>query len=276
ACKEAGKWREAAAFLPKMKADGVPPNTIAYNTAIGACAFFGKPKKAWNNDRETSSFIRPTSAKTVKQGGPLSPVQTEASNAGEFALGLMEEMKRAGVEPDIITYGSLMSALSPRGAAGADAVLELFEELQETDLAPNSIIFVSAIRAYGDKGNWQQAEKMLVEMKNDYGLELNRYCYSAVVKALANGGQWKRALEKLDEMRECGLSADPVVYTAAIGACEKYGQWEKALDTLSKLVSEKPPMHSLMWGYNAAISALGKAKQMEGVKDLLATMRASG
>lgn len=56
----------------------------------------------------------------------------------------------------------------------------------------------------------------------------------------------------------------------------QYGQWEKALDTLSKLVSEKPPKHSLMWGYNAAISALGKAKQMEGVKDLLATMRASG
>lgn len=44
-----------------MKADGVPPNTIAYNTAIGACAFFGRPNKAWNNNRETSSFIRPTS-----------------------------------------------------------------------------------------------------------------------------------------------------------------------------------------------------------------------
>lgn len=56
----------------------------------------------------------------------------------------------------------------------------------------------------------------------------------------------------------------------------QYGQWEKALDTLSKLVSEKPPMHSLMWGYNAAISALGKAKQLEGVKDLLASMKASG
>lgn len=43
--------------------------------------------------------------KSIKQGGPLSPVQTEASNAGEFALGLMEEMKQEGVEPDIITYG---------------------------------------------------------------------------------------------------------------------------------------------------------------------------
>lgn len=63
--------------------------------------------------------------------------------------------------------------------------------------------------------------QMLVEMKDEHGLEPNRFCYSAVIKALAKGGQWKRALQKLDEMRECGLSADPVVYTAAIGACEK-------------------------------------------------------
>ncbi|CAM9498192.1 unnamed protein product [Ectocarpus sp. 12 AP-2014] len=275
ACKEAGKWMQAAAFLPRMRADGVPPNTIAYNTAIGACAFFGRPNKAWNNNRETSSFMRPTSTRE-NVGRGLSPVQAEASDAGDFALGLMEEMKREGVEPDIITYGSLMSALSPRGAAGADIVLELFETLAKSGLKPNSITYVSAIRAYGDKGDWKRAEQMLVGMQKEHGVEPNRFCYSAVVKALANGGQWKRALETLDEMRECGLSADPVVYTAAIGACEKFGQWEKALETLSKLVSEKPPMRSLMWGYNAAISALGKAKQMEGIKDLLATMKASG
>ena len=53
-----------------------------------------------------------------------------------------------------------MSALSPRGAAGADAVLELFEALQETEIMPNSITYVAAIRAYGDKGNWQKAEEV--------------------------------------------------------------------------------------------------------------------
>lgn len=62
---------------------------------------------------------------------------------------------------------------------------------------------------------------MLVEMKEEHNLDPNRFCYSAVIKALAKGGQWKRALEMLNEMREYGLSADPVVYTAAIGACEK-------------------------------------------------------
>lgn len=55
-----------------------------------------------------------------------------------------------------------MSALSPNGEAGADAVLEIFEALQETDLEPNTITYVSAIRAYGDQGNWEKAEQVCV------------------------------------------------------------------------------------------------------------------
>ncbi|CAN0547190.1 unnamed protein product, partial [Ectocarpus sp. 8 AP-2014] len=117
--------------------------------------------------------------------------------------------------------------------------------LAKSGLKPNSITYVSAIRAYGDKGDWERAEQVwgvqltlvmhvrvqllchsnrcpgyvegpkfsaaiLVGMQKEHGVEPNRFCYSAVVKALANGGQWKRALETLDEMRECGLSADPV------------------------------------------------------------------
>ena len=63
--------------------------------------------------------------------------------------------------------------------------------------------------------------QMLTEMSEVHGLESNRFCFSAVIKALAKGGQWKRALEKIDEMLALGLSPDPVVYTAAIGACER-------------------------------------------------------
>lgn len=56
-----------------------------------------------------------------------------------------------------------------------------------------------------------------------HGLAPNRFCYSAVIKALANGGQWRRALDKLEEMRMMGMHPDHVVYTAAIVACEKVG-----------------------------------------------------
>lgn len=59
------------------------------------------------------------------------------------------------------------------------------------------------------------------EMQSKYGLTPNRFCYCAVIKALANGGQGKRALDRLAEMEERRLAADPVVYTAAIAACEK-------------------------------------------------------
>lgn len=56
-----------------------------------------------------------------------------------------------------------------------------------------------------------------------HGLAPNRFCYSAVIKALANGGQWRRALDKLEEMRIMGMHPDHVVFTAAIVACEKVG-----------------------------------------------------
>lgn len=32
-------------LLRRMKEDGVPPTQVAFNTAIGACAFFGRPSK---------------------------------------------------------------------------------------------------------------------------------------------------------------------------------------------------------------------------------------
>ena len=48
------------------------------------------------------------------------------------------------------------------------------------------------------------------------------------------------------------------------------------MDTLSKLIAQKPPKHALTWGYNAAVSALGKARQLDGARDLVATMKASG
>lgn len=62
---------------------------------------------------------------------------------------------------------------------------------------------------------------MITEMNATHDLAPNRFCYAAVIKALANGGQWERALEKLDEMRQLGMTPDAVVYTSAIGACEK-------------------------------------------------------
>ena len=55
-----------------------------------------------------------------------------------------------------------MSALSPRGKAGADLVLELFDALLEKKIKPNTITYVSVIRAWGDKGAWQQAEKVFI------------------------------------------------------------------------------------------------------------------
>lgn len=53
-----------------------------------------------------------------------------------------------------------MSALSPRGSSGADDVLKIFDALLEAKIEPNTITYVSVIRAWGDKGDWRKAEQV--------------------------------------------------------------------------------------------------------------------
>ena len=70
--------------------------------------------------------------------------------------------------------------------------------------------------------SWSQ---MLEQMQHVHRLAPNRHCFSAVIKALANGGQWERALQRLDEMRGLAMAPDHIVYASAIGACEKVAKF---------------------------------------------------
>lgn len=62
----------------------------------------------------------------------------------------------------------------------------------------------------------------------------------------------------------------------SVAASRQDGQWEEALRVLAKLIATNPAKHALLWAYNATISALGKAQQLDGVKDLVEKMKASG
>lgn len=90
-------------------------------------------------------IVPPASKKEIKGDS--------CSRDGCFAVALFFVLPRAG-------NSSLMSALSPRGESGADDVLQLFDALLKRGLKPNTITYVSVIRAWGDKRNWRQAEQV--------------------------------------------------------------------------------------------------------------------
>lgn len=99
-CKEAGKWETAVSLIRQMEDDGVAPNLVAYNTVIGACAFFGRPSKPWD-----SKLGAGVPRQQPAHSGHLTEVQREAIRAGDVALTLLDEMVESGLKPDVITFG---------------------------------------------------------------------------------------------------------------------------------------------------------------------------
>ena len=187
------------------------------------------------------------------------------------AVELLSEMKRHGVEPDVITYNAAISACA-KGKQWKHA-LGLLSEMRERGLEPNVITYSAAMSACEKGSQWERALELLQEMHN-YGIEPNVITYSAALSACAKGSQSEHALELLSEMRERGVEPNVITYSAAMSACAKGSQWERALELLNDMRSRGVEPNVIT--YSAAISACGKASQWERALGLLSEMRRRG
>ena len=110
--------------------------------------------------------------------------------------------------------------------------LVVFEKAKAGGVALNTFTFNAAISACAKGGEWQKALDLVDELKQQRGLEPDVITYTAAISACAKGGQWLTALELLDELKHRGLEPNIITYSAAISACEKGRQWETGIDIL--------------------------------------------
>jgi pentatricopeptide repeat domain-containing protein 1 len=59
--------------------------------------------------------------------------------------------------------------------------------------------------------------------------------YSALISACEKGGQWKLALEVLEDMKTAGHGVNVIAYSATISALSKGQQWEIALQLFRQI-----------------------------------------
>jgi pentatricopeptide repeat domain-containing protein 1 len=116
----------------------------------------------------------------------------------------------------------------------------------------------SAIRACVKGGKTERALS-LFQVGKDKGLVLDSYFYTAAIEAC----DWSQALKLLDEMETYGIPPSEVAYSVTIKACGNGGQWQKALDLLESMRQKNMSIN--IYNYNAAISAISKAAK-QGIK----------
>ncbi|CAM9875314.1 unnamed protein product, partial [Ectocarpus fasciculatus] len=217
ACSKAGSWRAALSVLREMDRAGVTPETVAFNTVLAAF------------EHRAHSGGSSSGGGAAKREPPRWPM----------ALELLADMERRGVEPDVVTYNSLINVL--RWGGQRDRALEILDGMNAKGGAggvrPDVITYNSAIAACASGGEWKKASQLIGEMRRK-GLKPDRYSYTSAIHACSKAGNPEEALRLLRAMEASNVVPDVIAMTACMDALAAGGKWSEAITILDEMRSK--------------------------------------
>ena len=145
--KSCGTAHKARELLQRMEFVGIQANVISYTAAIKSC---------------------------------------ESTGDWRSALELLDLMRAASVVPNEITYCCVINVAS-RGLAG-DMAVNVLREMLDLGFPPNLLCYGSALTACAKVGMWNEVETLLAEMEQ-YGLPLQESIIISVINSCRGQGQ---------------------------------------------------------------------------------------
>eukprot|EP00536_Pseudo-nitzschia_multiseries_P018397 jgi/Psemu1/228791/e_gw1.2476.3.1 len=249
-----------------------PPNVASYNIVIDA----------WTKQVGSGSST-PTSRKRDLD---------MAHRAHEW----MERMKVAGIQPNTITYNTVITAYSRAGqpfgrAQMADDFLEAclseYDATKDPQMRPTVVTFTAILNAWSKAKGFpeaaRKAHRLLLRMEEQYGIRPNAFSYSAVLDAYARStlpDAADKALCLFHDMRDQrssrldigesqelpAIRCNRIMYNTVINAWANQGNFSKANDLYRELLEKSKVNTSLAppdeWTYRALWKAIIKSNQI--------------
>ncbi len=192
--------REAFEIFEEMQADEtITPDRSTYSLLIDTACKAGKPEmafEAFSKMRDSDVEVQVGTLNRLIHATGLNAKEDETSV--DAVLELYEAMKRLGVKPDAITYGSLISTCAK--ARKASVAIHLYEEMLKEGVEPNRILFNVLINALGRSDRRDEAMKyfdiMQSQAETNKSLMPNRETYTAIFNALIGPSGAELAIAK--------------------------------------------------------------------------------
>eukprot|EP00752_Nemacystus_decipiens_P010169 g9062.t1 len=212
AAAKSRRWVMASQLMQLMRSYGVPPNEITYTSVL---AEMSKAKQ----HHIAAEMMRTERLQSCLVAYNALISGCTASRAYDRAIGYYNDMKRAGVQPDEVTFCSIIATTRDGSERGPD-------------------------RAFA-----------AIEMMKDAGLRPNTMCMNALMAVNVQARRPNTALEIFNEMERDGVPWDVVSYNTAILACDKLEDAGRAVQLLQQ--AKKNGVVPDVFSYNTVLSALG-------------------
>jgi len=294
----------AEGIFQSMAMSGVRPNAVIYTSLIRGFAHSKQPGKALSMYRRMRE--EGIEATSVTFNSILDVVARQLSEPAMLEE-VLEDMRKASISPDVITYsilikascsaGNLQNALSlfkqirshglvfdqvafntlllacSKAVQVADAE-EIFEEMRSLGMTPTHVTTSIMIKMYGKAKMLDKAIALSEMMRHDYGKEPNLFVYTCLIQACAQNKHVRRSWEIFNEMLRTGIEPDAITYGTVIHGCVYLNRFDHAM-SLVRHAYLKPCPASVKLETPFAIESLSLTKPVPLQQDVLQMLLAA-
>merc|ERR1719146_40336 len=150
---------------------------------------------------------------------------------------ILEDMKSSAVEPDIITYSTIVKGYCQAG--DVDRAFQVLEEMKrEGKYAPDEILYNSLLDGCAKQHRVDEALRLLEDMKAS-GTAPSNYTLSILVKLMGRARRLDQAFSLIEDLcAKHGFRPNIQVYTCLIQACIHNRKIDRALQLHDTMIEE--------------------------------------
>ncbi|XP_044478722.1 pentatricopeptide repeat-containing protein At5g27110-like [Mangifera indica] len=177
------------------------------------------------------------------------------------SLAIYGKMKESGVNPDAVTFTSVLASCSQ--LAALEKGKEIHKCIVESELETNEIVMGALLNMYAKCGAVDEALNVFNQLP-----ERDLVSWTSMITAYGSHGQAAKALKLFDEMRKSNTKPDSVTFLAILSACSHAGLVDEGCHYFSQMTFEynlKPKIEH----YLCLIDLLGRAGRLHEAYDIL-------
>lgn len=225
----ARKVKEAVETFEKMSSFGLKTDLSDYNWLIDILSKSKQVKKAhaiFKEMKRKGRFIPDLKTYTVLMEGWGHEKDLLMLKA------VYQEMLDAGIKPDVVAYGMLISAFCKSGKC--DEAIKVFHEMEESGCMPSPHVYCMLINGLGSMERLDEALKYF-QLSKESGFPMEVPTCNAVIGAYCRALEFHHAFKMVDEMRKSVIGPNTRTYDIILNHLIKSEKIEEAYNLFQRM-----------------------------------------
>ncbi|XP_031261083.1 pentatricopeptide repeat-containing protein At2g20540 [Pistacia vera] len=139
------------------------------------------------------------------------------------------------LEKDVISWSTMIGGLANHGKARE--AIQLFQEMLRANVEPNGVTFLGILSACSHAGFWNEGLSYFDSMRKDYQIEPKIEHYGCLVDLLGRAGRLRQALDIIEEMP---MKPDSKTWGSLLSSCRTHSNLEIAVIAMEHLLELEP------------------------------------